>query len=313
MTQSGRKIARKRLRRGRQIGGQEMNPRVVVVSGVLALSGLLMSVCIHGKEQFESKYFQTSDDVTLHYLEAGSGPTIVFVPGWTMPAEIWEHQLRYFSDAFRVVALDPRGQGLSEKVAHGYYASRRARDIRELIDHIGGEPAVVAGWSLAMQEVLVMTQEQGTKGIRAVVLVDYAIDFDATQMTSRYISMQTERDEWMREFVRAMYRNPQSDEYLEGITRASLSTPVNATAIMIGNLILMGPTDLRPALDSLDRPALFIASSQDWAVEQARMVQEGWPDIHVEIIEDTGHALFADKPGEFNEVLQKFIETLPEL
>lgn len=125
--------------------------------------------------------------------------------------------------------------------------------------------------------------------------------------------MQTERDEWMREFVRAMYRNPQSDEYLEGITRASLSTPVNATAIMIGNLILMGPTDLRPALDSLDRPALFIASSQDWAVEQARMVQEGWPDIHVEIIQDTGHALFADKPGEFNEVLQKFIETLPEL
>ena len=96
MTQSGRKIARKRLRRGQQIGGQEMNPRVGVVSGVLALSGLLISVCIHGKEQFESKYFQTSDDVTLHYLEAGSGPTIVFVPGWTMPAEIWEHQLRYF-------------------------------------------------------------------------------------------------------------------------------------------------------------------------------------------------------------------------
>ncbi len=290
-----------------------MNTRVGVVSGILTLSGLLLSVCIHGKEQFESKYFLTSDDVTLHYLEAGSGPTIVFVPGWTMPAEIWEHQLRYFSDAFRVVAVDPRGQGLSEKVAHGYYASRRARDIGELIDHIGGEPAVVAGWSLAMQEVLVMTQERGTKGIRAVVLVDYPIDFDASEMTSRFISMQTERDEWIREFVRAMYLSPQSDEYLEGITQASLSTPVNATAIMIGNLILMGPTDLRPALDSLDRPALFIASSQDWAVEQARMVQEGWPDIHVEIIDDTGHALFVDKPGEFNEILQKFIETLPEL
>ena len=94
-----------------------MNPRASLVSGILALAGLLISVCIHGEEQFESKYFQTSDGVTLHYLEAGSGPTIVFVPGWTMPAEIWEHQLRYFSDAFRVVALDPRGQGLSEKAS----------------------------------------------------------------------------------------------------------------------------------------------------------------------------------------------------
>jgi pimeloyl-ACP methyl ester carboxylesterase len=43
------------------------------------------------------------------------------------------------------------------------------------------------------------------------------------------------------------------------------------------------------------------------------MVQEGWPDIHVEIIDDTEHALFVDKPGEFNEVMQIFIETLPEL
>ena len=78
-----------------------------------------------------------------------------------------------------------------------------------------------------------------------------------------------EREEWTRDFIRAIHRSPQSEEYLEAITQAALSTPTNATAIMIANLILMGPTDLRPALNSLDRPALFIASSQDWAVEQA--------------------------------------------
>ena len=74
----------------------------------------------------------------------------------------------------------------------------------------------------------------------------------------------------------------------------------------------MGPTDLRPALDSLDRPALFIASSLDWAVAAAEEVREGWPEVHVEVIAETSHALFMDKPEEFNRVLEEFLATLPE-
>src|SRR3989442_1025216 len=42
-------------------------------------------------------WFVTSDSVRLHYLSGGSGSTIVFVPGWTMPADIWEPQLRCFA------------------------------------------------------------------------------------------------------------------------------------------------------------------------------------------------------------------------
>jgi non-heme chloroperoxidase len=40
-------------------------------------------------KKFASHHFLTSDGVKLHYLEAGSGPSMVFVPGWTMPAWIW--------------------------------------------------------------------------------------------------------------------------------------------------------------------------------------------------------------------------------
>ena len=264
------------------------------------------------QEEFRSGHFQTSDGVELHYLEAGAGPTLVFVPGWTMPAEIWQHQLRHFASTYRVVALDPRGQGRSEKPTFGYQPSRRALDIGELLEHLGGKPAVVTGWSLAMQEVLVLAHEFGTEDIRAAVLVDYAIEFDTEHLTSRFISLQVEREEWTRNFIRAIHRSPQSDEYLEAMTQAALSTPTNAAAIMIANLILMGPTDLRPALDSLDRPALFIASSQDWAVEQSEIVREGWPEIHVEVIDETAHALFVDRPEEFNRVLEEFLATLPD-
>ncbi len=278
----------------------------------LVVSCGLRSPVTHAQDEFPSNYFHTSDGVKLHYLETGSGQTLVFVPGWTMPAEIWEHQLRHFASTHRVIALDPRGQGRSEKVSFGYQPSRRALDIGELLEHIGGEPAIVVGWSLAMQEVLVLAHEYGTQDMRAVILVDYAVDIDTAGLTSRFVSMQTERESWIRNFVSAMYRSPQSDEYLEAITQASLSTPANATAIMIANLILMGPTALGPALDSLDRPALFIASSQGWAVEQAELIREGWPEIQVEVIEDTEHALFADRPVEFNRIVEEFVASLPE-
>lgn len=261
----------------------------------------------------ESAFFTTSDGVELHYLVAGSGPPLVFVPGWTMPAEIWDHQLRHFASTHRVVALDPRGQGRSEKPTYGYHPSRRALDIGELLDHVGGPPAIVAGWSLAMQEVLVLTHEVGTANIRAVVLVDHPIQIDDPErFTPRFISLQLEREEWTREFIRAIHRSPQSEAYLEAVTQAALSTPTNAAAMMIANLILMGPTDLRPALDSLDRPALFIASSLDWAVEQAERVRKGWPEVRVEVIDETSHALFVDKPDDFNRALENFIATLPE-
>jgi pimeloyl-ACP methyl ester carboxylesterase len=179
-----------------------------------------------------------------------------------MPAEIWRHQLHHFASTHRVVAFDPRGQGRSDKPTYGYQPARRALDIGELLEHLGGEPAVVVGWSIAMQEVLVLAHELGTEAIRAFVLVDHPIEFDAEELTSRFISLQVEREEWTREFIRVIHRSPQSDEYLEAMTQAALSMPTNAAAIMIANLILTGPTDLRPALDSLDRPAIFIASSR---------------------------------------------------
>ncbi len=286
--------------------------RTVIVATMLALACMLPPQATWAQMEFLSGHFQTSDGVKLHYLEAGSGPTLVFVPGWTMPAEIWEHQLRHFASTHRVVALDPRGQGRSEKPTYGYQPSRRALDIGELLEHLGGEPAVIAGWSLAMQEVLVLAHEFGTDDIRAVVLVDHSIELDGTQFTSRFISLQVEREKWTRKFIRAIHRSPQSDEYFEAMTQAALSTPTNAAAMMIANLILMGPTDLRPALDSLDRPALFIASSLDWAVAAAEEVREGWPEVHVEVIDETSHALFVDKPEEFNRVLEEFLATLPE-
>lgn len=56
------------------------------VSTLLALGGFLIAGAAWAQTDVRSGHFTTSDSIRLHYLEAGSGPTLVFVPGWTMQA-----------------------------------------------------------------------------------------------------------------------------------------------------------------------------------------------------------------------------------
>lgn len=293
-----------------------MRMHAIILAILLAVACVLSPEATRAQAEFTSRHFVTSDGVKLHYLDAGSGPSLVFVPGWTMPAWIWELQLRYFGATHRVVALDPRGQGRSERPTEGYHATRRGRDICELLEHLGSEPAVVVGWSLAVQEALVCAHEFGTKHIRALVLVDHPVFIDPkialALADERVKSLQVNRKASTRKFVEEILRSPPSDAYLEALTQAALSTPTNAAAIMMANLYFVGPTDLRPALDALDRPVLFVYSSLDWAVAAAKEVREGWPKVPVKVIDETSHALFIDKPQAFNRVLEEFLASLPK-
>jgi non-heme chloroperoxidase len=271
--------------------------------------------------ELRSGHFMTSDGVELHYLEAGSGPTIVFVPGFTAPAEIWEPQLAHFAATHRVVALDPRSQGRSEKTTEGHHLVRRGKDIGELIEHLGAAPAVVVGWSLGVLEILTYARESGTDPFRGIVLVDMFLGVDEELgephpsepgWRTWIAGLQLDRRNWTREWLRGFYRSEQSDEYFDAMTQAVLATPTNTAVTLLSNLILMEERDLRPTVDELDRPVLFVASSQPWAVAEAEMVRERWPEIRVEVFENTGHALFVDKPERFNRVLEEFLATLPE-
>lgn len=287
-----------------------MRIRPIVLSLLVVLGSVSLPWDVRAQEEFRSGHFTTSDGVELHYIEAGAGPSLVFVPGWTMPAEVWKAQLRHFAPGYRVVALDPRGQGDSDKPSWGYVPSRRALDIDELLQHLGGEPAILVGWSLAVQEILVYTQQAGTDAVKAVVLVDYEIDWEDPDMTQELVSLQTDREAYTRRFIELIHATPQPEEYLDALTQAALSTPTNAAAIMIANLMLLGPTDLSPALEALDRPVLLVFSSLDWAVAEAEQIRARWPGLPVEVIDNTSHALFVDQPEDFNRVLESFLATV---
>jgi len=258
----------------------------------------------------KSGFVTTSDGVRLHYLESGSGPTILFVPGWTMPAEIWEPQIQHFAARYRVVAMDPRSQGASDKPTEGHYPERRAQDIKEMVDRLKLAPVVLVGWSLGVPESLTYVEQFGTATLRAVVLVDGPIAWGQPEETARRLQwlkgVQANRREFAAKFVRSMYQKPQPEAYLEKIVAASLRTPTNSAVTLITSA--MAPGDWRPVLPKLDRPVLYVGTPQRKA--QAEMLKARLPAAHIELFEGCGHALFVDDAARFNRVLEEFLAKL---
>ena len=100
--------------------------RTLLLTTILLLASLVLPV------RAADMAFTTSDGVRLHVIEAGSprAQTIVLVPGWTMPAWIFQAQINAFSRTYHVVALDPRGQGDSDIPPGGYNQVRSSTPVR---------------------------------------------------------------------------------------------------------------------------------------------------------------------------------------
>jgi len=260
---------------------------------------------------FQGKTFRTSDGAQIHYVEAGEAakPTILFIPGWTMPASIWRPQLEGLRSKYRVIAVDPRSQGESDTPSDGNYPERRSRDFEELMDHLQLRDVTMVGWSMGVPEVLVYANQFGTARLRSVVLVDgfVALDPKDSQVQVAFAGMlkqaQLDRPKWTEAFVRSMYKKPQSEDYLRSLIRASLRTPTNSAVTLMQNMATMG--DLSSTLAKLDKPVLFVYEPQLAAT--AQIVKTKLPSARVENFEDAGHALFVDDADRFNKLVDEFV------
>jgi non-heme chloroperoxidase len=280
---------------------------------LLIIPCLLVQTAVAARPVVKGGFFRTTDGVRLHYLEAGRGPGILFEPGWTMPAWIWEAQLRNFAEHYHVVALDPRSQGDSDKRSDHNYPERRAQDINELVNHLKLSPVVLVGWSLGVNEVLTYAEQFGGSQVRAYVLVDgFASDKQDPKFIAiilgLYKQMQTDRRDFTEKFVRSMYKKPQPEDYIARLMAASMKMPTDtAVAVSVSTITR---ADWRPAIARLDRPVLITCETA-MKGPAADLIKSMVPSAHVELFDNAGHALFVDDSTRFNAVLEDFVQHLP--
>ena len=95
--------------------------------------------------------FIDRDGVKLHYEIYGDGPvTILFVPTWMfIHSRGYKAQIPFFSDKYRCITWDPRGNGKSDKptdpAAYGY--GHYVADALAILDATQTQQAILFGYS----------------------------------------------------------------------------------------------------------------------------------------------------------------------
>ena len=84
-----------------------------------------------------SNQYAIVNGVKLHYVEGGSGMPLICLPGWPQTWYSYHPVATELAKAYRVIIVDIRGMGSSEKPASGYEKKTMATDILGLIQQLG--------------------------------------------------------------------------------------------------------------------------------------------------------------------------------
>jgi len=257
--------------------------------------------------------------IEIFYRDIGEGFPVVLVHGYTGNSRNWALTAPALSQQFRLISIDLRGHGLSEKPTreedHTY--PQMAEDVYQLLVHLGVEQAYVVGHSMGGRVVqeLVLAHPRMFK---ALVLVDTMGEY-----------VPARREEWLRlrEFARKNGMEATFDEHvatsaLTGrldenaafvkIWRAQfLMTSLEAYIGCITTALNQEPT--LPRLPGLALPSLVICGSNDEPfLGPTRRLHEALSGSDYVIIDGCGHSPQLEKPGEFNALLVGFLTRVHE-
>jgi non-heme chloroperoxidase len=284
---------------------------------VLFTAGLLLTGAASmakDADPWTDKYLKVGD-IKIHYLEAGTGDRpLVFIPGWTMIAEIWKEQIPYFvARGFRVIIWEPRSQGLTTKTETGNSYQQQAADLHAFLKELRIQHAALVGWSAGVSVLLEYVASPETVRPEKLVLVeglpaglkegDYPGGMTIQQARSTILGFQDDRAKATDKFVRSMFKQHQGEILYKEIISGSLKTPIGAATALFFDLLT---GDRRPALAHIDTPTLIIMTTDNRSIGE--YLQSKISGSKLEVIENAGHAVFIDKPQAFNQALEAFLE-----
>lgn len=250
----------------------------------------------------------TRDGVTLRYIDAGAGdPPILFVHGWTCNRTHWRDQMSHFAKKHRVVALDLRGHGESDKPDEDYTIDGFVDDVAWCIREIGLEKPVIVGHS--MGGVIAMSLARKHPDLAsAVVLVDAPIyplpeamapiseQLFAGFQTPAYASVAAE-------FARQFFFDANSPPEVVDAVMSSIGAPQRVTHTALASALSPENQGAGP----IPVPSLFIRAQTQYATED--QLRERYPGMSI-ITVPAAHFVQMEQPAATNNIIADFLDKL---
>lgn len=97
-------------------------------------------------------HVEVEPGVRLFAQDLGSGPPVVLIAGFGLSHPVWDAEARELTGAgHRVVCVDLRGTGSSDKPLHGYDLERLTDDVETTLRELDASKAAMVGWSFGGQ------------------------------------------------------------------------------------------------------------------------------------------------------------------
>ncbi|WP_437731533.1 alpha/beta fold hydrolase [Sorangium sp. So ce1335] len=226
--------------------------------------------------------FATRADASLAYKVVGDGPVdLVLVQGWVTHVEAaWEHALtsRLFGELSawaRLVVLDQRGTGMSEREGAGAPAEQQAEDLLAVLDAAGVERAALLGVGAGFAPCALLAAARPARA-RALIALGSAAQMAA--WPGCLFGLTGEDAEAAERAVRTGWGEPLFLDRLapsaaeDGELRRFWASYLRLGASPSGAARMLrahAATDIRPALGRVSAPSLVLHRAGDRAVPAA--------------------------------------------
>jgi pimeloyl-ACP methyl ester carboxylesterase len=254
------------------------------------------------------------DGVGIHYVEEGRGPAVVQIHGFGGHTYSFRYTIPALSADHRVVALDLKGFGYSERHADSDYSlTEQARLVTRFMDRLDIGKAVLVGhsmgggvamrvasmWPEKVEKLVLVASVPGegfpTVGSRALPLIRPILPLLTRLIASRLLSATVHSSSSVTAEMRKAYLAP-----------LRIRGSMNGLHQMMRDSRRIGPVDH----ERIRQPTLILRAAHDHIIPDHAIerLRQNLPHAVTVTVERAGHLLLEERPDECNAAIQSFIE-----
>ncbi len=259
---------------------------------------------MHGVERVNVKYrYAIIDGLRIRYSDIGSGHAIVLIHGLGGSIEAWLDTMRTLKDSYRVIALDLRGFGSSQKPVKLSSITDFSRDVVGVMDYAGVESASILGFSMGGL-VALETYRQYRGRVDSLILADTSprLAVDADSIRKAFSSPKA-----AYQSLKRLTRRLKSTNTLKLLAEALTQNDPGYIVMVVDAVRNADYWDLLPHIKV---PVLVLIGEHDSLVplDTAKRMVNAIPNAVLEVIKDAGHLSKFDDPTTFNLTIIKFLD-----
>jgi non-heme chloroperoxidase len=250
--------------------------------------------------------------VDIHAQDWGAGKTIVFIHGWPMGHRIFEYQMMALAKKdCRVIGIDLRGFGQSDKPWEGNDYDTWAADVGKVISELALRDVTLAGFSIGAAVAAHYAAKRIDTRISKLALISAPLlspspgPEDKQALEEKIQALIVDRPKFMLDYAKSMLHTAISPEHLQWYASLGMQSSLRACMRSLEELHYR---NLKPEIGNIRIPTRFfhgamdqvvpisLAESQVGLIKGATLVR----------FENSGQALFYDEKDKLVEELEKF-------